>query len=145
MPEVLFATYYQEHQHKTRTALVAENKTKNILGYLTILWKSPYPGFSEPNIPKVNDLNVIPSCRGKGVASKLMNSAKELVANKYNKIGLGVRLYEDYGQAQSLYVQRGSVPNKAGITYNLEKVTPGESYCIDDECLLWLVKKLDMP
>jgi len=30
----------------------------------------------------------------------------------------------------------------AGITYHSESVRPGESYRIDDDCLLWLLKEL---
>lgn len=140
--EMLFQQYYQEQLNGKRSVFIAMNKRNHYLGYLTIIWKSAYKNFSDQQIPEISDLNVIPSQQKQGIGTELLNFAENNVANKHKYIGLAVGLHKDYGPAQSLYVKRGYVPNKEGITYNLKKVTPGKPYCIDDDCLLWMTKHL---
>lgn len=50
-------------------------------------------------------------------------------------------LYPDYGSAQRIYVQRGYIPDGMGVTYNYERVSPGESVRLDDDLVLWFVKE----
>ena len=63
-------------------------------------------------------------------------------AEGYQSIGLGVGLYKDYGHALRIYVDAGYLPDGKGATYQLKPVTPGESYPMDDDLLLWFVKSL---
>ena len=68
----------------------------------------------------------------------------EAEAQKRGKyVGLGVGLYVDYGDAQKLYVKRGYVPDGCGMTYNYEPVKPGSTVWVDDDLVLWFVKKLN--
>ena len=60
----------------------------------------------------------------------------------YHQIGIGVGLYRDYGPAQKLYFQLGYIPDGNGITYKGLMTTPGQTYPLDDDLLLWLVKPL---
>ena len=65
-----------------------------------------------------------------------------MVAKTHSKVGIGFGLYKDYGAAQSIYIKRGYLPNKEGVTYNYQNVIPGRSYPIDDDLVLWFVKNL---
>jgi hypothetical protein len=58
------------------------------------------------------------------------------------QIGLGVGLYADYGAAQRLYLKLGYVLDGRGITYKYLPARGGETFRIDDDLLLWLVKSL---
>jgi len=111
-------------------------------GYATLKWQSDYSPFKEQNIPEINDLNVLPQLRRKGIGSKLLDVAEERVRLVGQYVGLGVGLYEDYGNAQRLYVQRGYIPNGQGITYRYDPITPGHLVCVDDDLILWFVKDL---
>ena len=61
-------------------------------------------------------------------------------------VGIGVGLYagEDggYGAAQRLYIKRGYIPDGQGVTYNYEPTMPGNSYPLDDDLVLWFLKRL---
>lgn len=60
----------------------------------------------------------------------------------YNQIGIGVGLYKDYGPAQQLYFQLGFIPDGNGASYKGQPITPGQSYPLDDDLILWLMKPL---
>lgn len=68
----------------------------------------------------------------------------EALARKeqYQHIGIGVGLYQDYGQAQRLYIQLGYIPDGKGVTYKYLPAVPGASHPLDDDLLLWLKKDL---
>ena len=61
----------------------------------------------------------------------------------YGTMCIGVGLYSDYGPAQKLYFQLGFIPDGNGITYRGQPTIPGQSYPLDDDLLLWLVKLLN--
>jgi hypothetical protein len=46
----------------------------------------------------------------------------QLAATQSPVVGLGVGLYNDYGNAQKLYIKKGYVPNGYGVTYNYQAV-----------------------
>ncbi len=72
--------------------------------------------------------------------------AEQEAAKQCDTVGIGVGLYagEDggYGAAQRLYVNRGYIPDGKGITYNYKPAKPGVSYTLDDDLILWFIKKL---
>ena len=111
-------------------------------GYVTVLWRSVYPPFSQANIPETSDLNVLPPLRGRGFGSQLMDKAEGLIATRSSLVGVAVGLHEDYGAAQRLYVQRGYVPDGRGITSRRNRVVFGESVTADDDLVLWFTKTL---
>lgn len=141
----LFEQYLQEAESGNRVIWAARINSQ-VAGYITLAWNSEYKSFKDQNIPEIMDLNVLPSFRKRGVASKLLNAAENEAATKSNIVGIGVGLYEGkdggYGPAQTLYVKRGYIPDGKGITYNYQPVIPGESYPIDDNLLLWFTKRL---
>ncbi|MNI79537.1 hypothetical protein D3C73_1359990 [compost metagenome] len=67
---------------------------------------------------------------------------EKIAAQDYTRIGLGVGLYQDYGNAQMMYTKRGYVMDGKGITYKNVQVVPGQPVMVDDELLLYLVKDL---
>ncbi len=81
-----------------------------------------------------------------GIGSKLLDVAEKEALTKSQIVGIGVGLYAGtdggYGPAQKLYVKRGYIPDGKGVTYHYEPVTPGQSYPLDDDLVLWFTKNL---
>ena len=98
--------------------------------------------FFEKCISEIMDLNVLPAFRKQVVGSKLLDVAEEMASTKTGQVGIGVGLYGDYGSAQRLYVKHGYVPDGRGVTYNYQPITPGNKVALDDELVLWFVKRL---
>ena len=112
------------------------------LGHCKIVWQSAYPGFRQNSIPEIQDLNVRPDYRRKGVGSALLEEAEKHIAQRADRAGIGFGLYADYGAAQRLYIKRGYIPDGRGAHYGTSPVFPGETYAIDDGLVLYLVKQL---
>lgn len=144
-PESLFAGYLKEQELCERVVWVAHVHDE-FAGYVTLKWQSGYTSFKEQDIPEIMDLNVLPHFRKMGIASLLLDEAEKEALTKSQIIGIGVGLYagEDggYGAAQRLYVKRGYIPDGKGVTYNYKPTVPGNSYPLDDDLVLWFVKKL---
>jgi GNAT superfamily N-acetyltransferase len=113
-----------------------------LAGCCHLLYTSGYPLFERENIPEINDLNVFPEFRRKKIASKIFDELERIASKNSNKIGIGVGLYKDYGNAQIMYNKRGYIMDGNGITYKNTQVIPGQSVIIDDELLIYLIKKL---
>jgi GNAT superfamily N-acetyltransferase len=111
------------------------------VGYVQLNWYPLYQPFRRLGIPEIQDLNVIPAYRRKGIGALLVERC-EMVARQSGKtdIGISVGLYASYGPAQRLYVQRGYVPDGAGITADDVPVRGGEMRPVDDNLTLKLVK-----
>lgn len=140
-PSSTFEVYLAEQKQDERIIWLAFYQD-SFAGYVTLKWLSSYPSFRDQNIPEIMDLNVLPPYRGRGIGSCLLDRAEHEVAKKNTLCGLGVGLYDDYGQAQRLYVERGYLPDGRGATYHYNYVEPGGSYAVDDDLVLWLTKKL---
>lgn len=140
--EILWDTYYQEQKNKVRTVAVIE-KSGEILGYGSLLRKSECPFFTQRNIPEINAVWIDEDHRRKGLGTALIKWFETLASQEgYNEIGIGVGLYRDYGPAQQLYFHLGYLPEGNGITYKGQPTIAGQSYPLDDDLLLWLVKPL---
>lgn len=134
--------YLEQQQENLRTVGIVEQEN-DILGYGSLLLCSEYPYFLENQIPEINDVWIYEQHRGKGYGTNLIAWLENLAREKgYNEIGIGVGLYKDYGPAQKLYYKLGYVPDGNGVTYKYQPTTPGESYILDDELILWLKKSL---
>lgn len=134
--------YFEELQQEKRMTWLAIVED-NIAGYVTIKWYSAYVPFQKENIPEISDLNVLPSYRHRGIGSKLLNTAEKYAHHyKHHQVGIGMGLYTDYGNAQRLYIKRGYIPDGHGITYNYKKIKAGSKVLVDDNLVLWLIKKL---
>ena len=87
---------------------------------VTICWHSTYAPFAETGIPEIQDFNVLPEFRRRGIGTRLMDRAEQRVARRCDTVGIGVGMYADYGHAQRLYVLRGYVPDGRGLTYRAQ-------------------------
>lgn len=125
-----------------RTTLVALRDAE-VAGYGSVLWRLAYPGFATARIPEIHDLATDSRHRSQGIATSLITALEDLIRGQgYITAGLGVGLYADYGPAQRLYTRLGYRPDGHGITYRHAPVTPGATFPIDDDLLLWLTKRL---
>lgn len=140
-PYSVFQAYFEEQVRNERCVWVAWHNDI-FLGYVTLKWQSAYKSFKLNHIPEINDLNVLPNYRRKGIGSKLLELAEHEAQKKGQTVGLGVGLDPDYGNAQKLYVQRGYCPDGLGITYKHEAVKWGDMVQVDDDLNLWFVKHL---
>lgn len=144
MPAAKYQRYLAEQKAGKRTVLV-DFLEEAFAGYLTVVWQPDYPPLKAEGIPEIQDFNVLPQCRRRGIGTRLMDAAEALVAERSPVVGIGVGLYADYGSAQRLYVQRGYIPDGRGITYEDRFVTPGEMVRVDDGLLLHFTKTLRRP
>ena len=128
---------YEQQQKQRISVLVAE--CEGIFsGYLQIKWN---PGYSP--FPEIQDLNVLPHYRRKGIATALMDEAEKLIAQRSDRVGIGVGLHPGYNAAQRMYVLRGYVPDGKGVTWNEEYIKEGQQLIADDALVLHLSKALD--
>lgn len=140
-PKDIFLQYLSQQKNNSLLAYVAFLQDK-FAGYVTLKWHSEYKDFYENNIPEISDLNVLPEFRKNGVATALIKECEKQSLTRSKTIGIGFGLYDDYGNAQRLYVKHGYVPDGKGVTYKYKAVIPGEKYPVDDDLILWFVKKL---
>ncbi|TDU91395.1 ribosomal protein S18 acetylase RimI-like enzyme [Kribbella voronezhensis] len=134
-----YEKYVAQQRDGVRSVLVA-TVDDEYAGYVTVNWKSPYQPFN--GIPEIQDFNVLPKFRRRGIGSGLMDAAEALVAERSDVVAIGVGLYADYGTAQRMYVRRGYIPDGRGILYKLEPVPPGEMVRNDDDAILMFSKPL---
>ena len=139
---VQYEQYLAQQANGQRSVLVAF-WDQTFAGYLTINWRSEYAPFREQNIPEIQDLNVLPQYRRRGIGTSLMDEAEQLIAQRSPIAGIGVGLYADYGAAQRLYILRGYVPDGKGLVYGHQVVAPGAHVVADDDLVLYLTKVLD--
>jgi GNAT superfamily N-acetyltransferase len=134
-----YEQYLAEQVAGERDVLVA-TVDDEFAGYVTVRWESPYEPFG--GIPEVQDFNVLPKFRRRGIGSGLMDAAEALVAERSDVVGIGVGLYADYGTAQRMYVRRGYIPDGRGLIYDGKQVPPGELVRNDDSATLMFTKPL---
>lgn len=140
--KTLWETSFQEQEDKVRTVAIIE-QNEAILGYGSLLRKPERPFFAQQNIPEIHAIWIDENHRRKGLGTTLIHWLENLAREEgYDQIGIGVGLYRDYGPAQQLYFQLGYIPEGSGITYKGEEAIPGQTYPLNDDLLLWMVKSL---
>jgi GNAT superfamily N-acetyltransferase len=140
-PAVQYERYLREQVLKTREVYVAFIE-EEFVGYLTICWSSNYEPFRKENIPEIVDFNVLPKFRRQGIGTQLMDKAESEIAKVSSIAGIGVGMTPEYGAAQRLYVLRGYIPDSHGLYYRNHPVKYGEAITVDDDMVLYLMKKL---
>jgi GNAT superfamily N-acetyltransferase len=140
-PESLYQRYFKEQTENTRWVRTVSFDGV-FAGYITVLIRAAYQPFIEMSIPEIQDLNVLPTFRNKGVGTSLLDAAEHRIAEISDTAGLGVGLHPGYNSAIRLYVQRGYVPDGRGVTYGTRYVKECESVPFDDELVLWMTKNL---
>ena len=127
---------YKKQQDQQIIVLVAESEGV-FAGYLQVVWDPGYFPF-----PEIQDLNVLPDYRRKGIATALMDEAEALIAQRSNWAGIGVGLHPGYNAAQRMYALRGYVPDGKGVTWNDVYIEEGQQLVADDDLVLHLIKEL---
>jgi GNAT superfamily N-acetyltransferase len=140
-PEAQYRQYLSEQAAGTRMCFVAIVDGQ-FAGYVTVNWRPSYPGFSELNIPEIQDLNILRQFRKQGIASHLLDRAEAEVAQNSGVVGIGVGLHPGYNAAQRLYVRRGYIPNGRGVTYQDRYIDEGSYVLLDDDLVLHFTKQL---
>ena len=98
-PVELYRRYLQQQQEHQIIVLVAECDNA-FAGYLKIVWSPKYTFFKEQSIPEIQDLNVLPRYKRRGVATALMDEAEALVARSSSRVDIGVGLHMKYSAAR---------------------------------------------
>lgn len=140
-PVEQYEQYLVEQAADLRAVLVAE-VDGNFAGYVTIVWSSGYPPFREHDVPEIEDLNVLPAFRRRGIGTALMDGAEVLASARSSVVGIGVGMDPAYGPAQAMYVRRGYVPDARGLTSHGRHVAWGDTPKVDDELVLHFTKEL---
>ncbi len=140
-PAALFRRYLAEEALSIRSCWVA-NLNLEFAGYVTVNWTPSYPVFAEQKIPEIQDLNVLPSFRRKGIGTALLDAAETEIARVSGVVGIGVGLHPGYNAALKLYGKRGYIPDGQGITYKDRYLTEGDQVILDDDLLLHLLKRV---
>lgn len=136
-----YQRYLREQAAGERLILVAR-ADGTFAGYLTVRWDSTYPPFRDGGIPEIQDFNVLPDFRRRGVGTALVDAAEKAIAERSDVAGIGVGLYTDYGSAQRMYARRGYIPDGRGVTYRGVVVRPGETVPVDDDLVLMMSVRL---
>ncbi len=131
-----------ERQAQGHLALLLALEESAYLGHCKVVWRSAYPGFRDRGTPEIQDLNVRPDYRRRGIGSALLDAAERRIAERSDFAGIGFGLYADYGAAQRLYIKRGYLPDGRGLHYGSNPAVAGETYRVDDDLVLYLVKML---
>lgn len=122
--------------------LLVALQSERYLGHCIVNWTADYPPFRASRIPEIQDLNVRPDCRRRGIASRLLDEAEQRIATRSKRAGIGFGLYADYGASQRLLIQRGYIPDGRGAHYANQPAMPGKHYPLDDQLVLYLCKQL---
>jgi GNAT superfamily N-acetyltransferase len=138
-PQAQYERYLDEQTADERPVRVARLDGA-FAGYVTVVWETGYAPFREAGIPEIQDFNVLPPYRRRGIGTALMDAAEALIAERSAVAGIGVGLYPDYGPAQRLYVLRGYVPDGRGVAWNQVQVAPGQTVPVDDDLALYFTR-----
>jgi GNAT superfamily N-acetyltransferase len=101
-----------------------------------------YPSFLAAGIPEIQDFNVLPHFRRRGIGTHLMDEAERKVSERSDVAGIGIGMSPYYGAAQRLYILRDYVPDGKGLTSNGSPVKPGDEITVNDGLVLYLTKAL---
>ena len=124
-------------------ALLIASKDKSNVGFGVLNFEPKYSLYKTLEIPEIQDLNVIPNARQQGIATMLVEAFESLASDQgAEQVGISVGLTKDYGPAQRLYCKLGYMPDGYGITHDREGVMVGQSYPVDDDLCLMMVKNL---
>jgi GNAT superfamily N-acetyltransferase len=140
-PAEQYVRYASEQEARSRDCWVAWVGGR-FAGYVTLKWDSDAPGLAGCGIPEIQDLNVLPQFRRRGIGSRLLDRAEEAARSQSSVVGIGVGLHPGYNAAQRLYVKRGYVPDGLGVTHNGRYIQEGEQVPFDDGLVLHFTKDL---
>ncbi len=112
-------------------------------GYGMLNWIPKYALFKKLGIPEIQDLNVVPAFRQRGLASYFIKHCEDVARQKgHEEMGIAFGLYSSYGPAQRLYIKLGYIPDGQGVTYDRKQIAHGDFKPVDDDLCLMLIKAL---
>ena len=134
-----------EHQSKGLKSVFIASLDGQDAAWCMLTWQPKYAFFRKMEIPEIQDLNVLPDFRRRGVANFMIDHCENLARGKgCEYMGIGVGMDASYGAAQQLYVRRGYVPDGNGLTYDRKTLAKGDFKPVDDDMSLMLIKSLQM-
>lgn len=136
-----FRRYFSEQESGARNVFVATSN-QEFAGYVTLNWQPTYPTFKDQMIPEIQDLNVLPRFRRRGVGSELLDACERHAAAAVRAVGIRVGLDQGYAAAQRLYVGRGYVPDGHGLAQGDRLVAFGEYVEVNHDLVLSFTKPL---
>ncbi|ASS68060.1 MULTISPECIES: GNAT family N-acetyltransferase [unclassified Paenibacillus] len=138
-PQDYIERCWEENQKGERFTLLALHE-HDFAGWGHVVYISHYPYFAENEIPEIQNFDVIPPFRRRGIGGRLIEALEAQAYEGSGTVGIGFGLYADYGSAQRLYVKRGYVPDGKGVMYGNRPVEPGGQVRVDDDLVLYLTK-----
>src|SRR5919202_7155030 len=78
-PASQYQRYLDEQEQGRRTVLVVFVGDL-FAGYLTIVWSPDYSPFRDGGIPEIQDFNVLPQFRRRGIGAHFMHTEENLVS-----------------------------------------------------------------
>lgn len=134
--------YFETVLEKDCVILIASQDGQDV-GFGILNFEPKYSLYQKLGIPEIQDVNVIPDARQKGIATALVMAFENMAEDQgAKKIGISVGLTKEYGPAQRLYVKLDYMPDGNGITYDREGVVAGQSYPAGDDLCLMMIKEL---
>ncbi len=122
---------------------IAEDVDGEITGFCFYNRFPKYALFQRLGIPEIQDLFVCVQYRQQGIASKLIEYCEKLARKDgAERLGVGVGIHKDFGNAQRLYIKKGFKPDGQGAVYDRETIIPMEVRPVDDDLCLMMVKEL---
>ncbi len=112
-------------------------------GFCILNWQPKYAYFKKCGLPEIQDINVLPLYRRRGIGRAMVEFCENLArARGYDEMGIGVGLDSSFGSAQRLYVKMGYIPDGLGVCYDRKIVAKGEFRPIDENLSLMMIKLL---
>lgn len=134
---------YFEHAFSAGAVPVMAFEGGELSGFALLNWTPRYSLYRKLDIPEIQDLNVLPAKRRRGIARAIVEYCENAArAKKCPLMGIAVGVTKEYGPAQIMYIQMGYVPDGNGATYDREGVQANMTYTLDDDFALMLVKVL---
>ena len=133
---------YLAYQESGKRDIIIAELNQEFAGYLTINWTSDYKPFQIKGIPEIVDFNVLKKYQRLGIGTSLMDEAEKRIKKVSDYAGIGFGVYQDYGAAQILYINRGYKPDGNGLVKDSVPLKYGDQIIIDDSVVFCLTKKL---
>ena len=134
---------YFEHAFAARAVPVMAYLEGELSGFALLNWHPRYSLYRKLDIPEIQDLNVVPAKRRRGIARAIVEYCEyKAKARGCALMGIAVGVTKDYGPAQIMYSKMGYMPDGNGATYDRQGVQANMTYTLDDDFALMLVKPL---
>ncbi len=126
-----------------REMLIISEENGALAGYGILNWQPKYALFKRLGIPEIQDLNILPDHRRKGLASAFIAICENKAREKgIEDMGIAFGVHSKFGPAQSLYIKLGYIPDGQGVTYDRQQIAFADFKPVDDDLCLMLVKSL---